>query len=284
MGLISRVSSRTYRRGSVLTCAMTSTKSQADALINDLDCISRQIVDQAVNDGSNKTIVNTTHQDKLFQLMNQTETRLNAKLETARQLVLLERKLQTTRERIHVRDRQLQIFLRRLKKSEQLLADALHQAKQKLKIIKTAEASNVSTDELIRYSYIISQAGAVAAPGDWTNGDVRKPFPTELEMRCGMLARFSENQTNDNTNQTTDLTELTSKQKEIIQQIPPRQGDVEGILEQTKIWPVMPTISSINNDDNESQHSSQNTGTDNDTGTDEKEASDADSNDSYGWG
>lgn len=46
----------------------------------------------------------------------------------------------------------------------------------------------------------------------------------------------------------------------------------------------MPTISNINNDDNGSQHSSQNTGTDNDTGTDDKEASDADSNDSYGWG
>lgn len=260
---------------------MTSTKNQADALINDLDCISRQIVDQAINDDSNRTAVNTAHQDKLFQLMNQTESRLNSQLETARQQVLLERKLQTTRERIHVRDRQLQMFLRRLKKSEQLLADALYQAKQKLKIIKTAEASNVSTDELIRYSYIISQAGAVAAPGDWTNGDVRKPFPTELEMRCGMLARFSENQTSDTSQ---NLTELTAKQKEIIQQIPPRQGDVEGILEQTKIWPIMPTISNINNDDNGSQHSSQNTGTDNDTGTDDKEASDADSNDSYGWG
>ena len=36
---------------------MTSTKNQADALINDLDCISRQIVDQAINDDSNRTTV-----------------------------------------------------------------------------------------------------------------------------------------------------------------------------------------------------------------------------------
>merc|ERR1712178_386271 len=228
------------------------------------------------------------HQEKLFQLMESTEVRLNSQLETARQQVLLERKLQTTRERVHVRDRQLQMFLRRLKKSEQLLADALYQAKQKLEIIKTAQASNVSTDELIRYSYIISQAGAVAAPGDWTNGDSRRPFPTELEMRCGMLARFSENNNNSDNNNSnpTDLTELTPQQREIIQQIPPRQGDVEGILEQTQIWPQMPTISNINNDDAASQHSSQ-TGTDNDDTDNDENPSDADSNDSndsFGWG
>ena len=59
---------------------------------------------------------------------------------------------------------------------------------------------------------------------------------------------------------------------------------MEGILEQTQIWPQMPTISNINNDDAASQHSSQ-TGTDNDdTDNDEKDASDADSNDSFGWG
>ena len=70
-------------------------------------------------------------------------------------------------------------------------------------------------------------------------------------------------------NNPSDLTELTAQQKEIIQQVPPRQGDVEGILEQTQqIWPKMPTISNINNDDSASQNSSQNGTTDNDDESD----------------
>lgn len=68
-----------------------------------------------------------------------------------------------------------------------MLADALHEAKDKLLKIKLAESSNISTDELIRYSYIISRAESISAPIDWMAGDQRRPFPTEIQMTQGLL-------------------------------------------------------------------------------------------------
>ena len=100
---------------------MTSTKVQIDGLIKETDVIVRQILENSINNA------NSSNQTHLLSLLSQNEDQINKQLENARTQINLERKLQSYKEKVQGRDKQLQIFLRRLKKSEQLLADSLQE-------------------------------------------------------------------------------------------------------------------------------------------------------------
>ena len=45
------------------------------------------------------------------------------------------------------------------------------------------------SEDLIKYSHKISASNAVCAPLSWRQGDPRRPYPTDIEMRGGFLAR-----------------------------------------------------------------------------------------------
>lgn len=45
---------------------------------------------------------------------------------------------------------------------------------------------------MIKYAHRISCVSSVAAPYNWEPGDKRRPYPTDLEMRMGMLAQFND--------------------------------------------------------------------------------------------
>ena len=74
-----------------------------------------------------------------------------------------------------------------LKEAETLLASTIYQAKQKLENI--SRANPVLSEDLIKYSHKISASNAVCAPLNWLQGDPRRPYPTDIEMRGGFLAR-----------------------------------------------------------------------------------------------
>merc|ERR1711915_379072 len=65
----------------------------------------------------------------------------------------------------------------------------LYQARQKLDSINRARKRPVNSEELIRYAHRISSTYAVAAPTSWQQGDPRRPYPTDLEMRAGVLGQ-----------------------------------------------------------------------------------------------
>ena len=73
--------------------------------------------------------------------------------------------------------------------AETLLSTAIFQAKQKLDSIGRAKENPVSSEELIKYSHRISASNAVCAPLTWQQGDPRRPYPTDIEMRLGFLGR-----------------------------------------------------------------------------------------------
>lgn len=50
----------------------------------------------------------------------------------------------------------------------------------------------MSSEELIKYAHRISASSAVAAPHNWQQGDPRRPYPTDIEMRQGFLGRMSD--------------------------------------------------------------------------------------------
>ena len=66
---------------------------------------------------------------------------------------------------------------------------AIYQARQKLDSIQKSKENPVSSEELIKYAHRISASNAVSAPLNWQQGDPRRPYPTDMEMRLGLLGR-----------------------------------------------------------------------------------------------
>ena len=69
------------------------------------------------------------------------------------------------------------------------MATAIFQAHRKLASINQASKRPVSSEELIKYAHRISSANAISAPLTWCIGDVRRPYPTDVEMRNGFLGK-----------------------------------------------------------------------------------------------
>lgn len=88
---------------------------------------------------------------------------------------------------------QVQALQSRLKEAEQILSNTLHMTKQKTDSIKAADDAQLSLDEIIRYAHRISVGFSVAVPPNWMPGDPRRPYPTEMEMRAGVLAKETTN-------------------------------------------------------------------------------------------
>uniref|UniRef100_W5LXA9 Mediator of RNA polymerase II transcription subunit 4 n=1 Tax=Lepisosteus oculatus TaxID=7918 RepID=W5LXA9_LEPOC len=57
-------------------------------------------------------------------------------------------------------------------------------------------SGSISSEEIIKYAHRISASNAVCAPLNWVPGDPRRPYPTDLEMRSGMLGHMSNLPTN----------------------------------------------------------------------------------------
>ncbi|XP_007944566.1 mediator of RNA polymerase II transcription subunit 4 [Orycteropus afer afer] len=75
-------------------------------------------------------------------------------------------------------------------------ATAVYQAKEKLKSIEKARKGAISSEEIIKYAHRISASNAVCAPLTWVPGDPRRPYPTDLEMRSGLLGQMNNPSTN----------------------------------------------------------------------------------------
>ena len=70
-----------------------------------------------------------------------------------------------------------------------LIEEIFYQAKLKLSSIERAKKMPVPAEDLIKYGHRISASNAVSAPLNWQQGDPRRPYPTDIEMRLGFLAR-----------------------------------------------------------------------------------------------
>merc|ERR1719221_1648146 len=99
----------------------------------------------------------------------------------------VEKEINKVRVDVDRQDQSIKALTTQLKEAESLLASTIYQAKQKLENI--SRANPVLSEELIKYSHKISASNAVCAPLNWQQGDPRRPYPTDIEMRGGFLAR-----------------------------------------------------------------------------------------------
>ncbi|XP_056650841.1 mediator of RNA polymerase II transcription subunit 4 isoform X4 [Monodelphis domestica] len=104
--------------------------------------------------------------------------------------------MQLLEKEVEKRDSDIQQLQKQLKEAEQILATAVYQAKEKLKSIDKARKGAISSEEIIKYAHRISASNAVCAPLTWVPGDPRRPYPTDLEMRSGLLGQMNNPSTN----------------------------------------------------------------------------------------
>lgn len=59
--------------------------------------------------------------------------------------------------------------------------------------ISQAEARQIKDEDIVKYSHKISACHATCAPTGWAPGDSRRPFPTDIDMRAGILPTITNN-------------------------------------------------------------------------------------------
>ena len=123
----------------------------------------------------------------MTELLVDKDKKLQAALQVAAQQADVEQQIDEVRRKVEEQDEQIRNLQKQLKEAESLLANTIYQAKQKLDSI--SKAKPVLSEDLIKYSHKISASNAVAAPPNWQQGDPRRPYPTDIEMRGGFLSR-----------------------------------------------------------------------------------------------
>lgn len=129
-----------------------------------------------------------TH-SQIAELLVAKDKELKNLLQQAAEQEEIQRKSDSIRAEIMKQDEEIGQLQNNLRTAEQTLATAIYQAKQKLAHIHKANERSLSSEELIRYAHRISASHAVAAPFNWEVGDPRRPYPTDIEMRSGLLGQ-----------------------------------------------------------------------------------------------
>lgn len=129
---------------------------------------------------------------QLTDLLVAKDKELKETLQLAEEQAKIDKKMDTLKAEVERQDQDINQLQKQLKEAEQILSTAIYQANQKLQSIQKANKRPVSSEELIKFAHRISASNAVCAPLTWQQGDPRRPYPTDIEMRLGFLGRLSD--------------------------------------------------------------------------------------------
>lgn len=161
------------------------TKEVILSLIDDIELIAREMLENCVAPKPKR--MSLADHMAITNLLVEKDKSLQAALKVATEQGRAEEQIDLVKAEVEEQDVHIRSLQKQLKEAESLLATTIYQAKQKLESISKAQP--VNSEELIKYSHKISASNAVAAPLNWQQGDPRRPYPTDIEMRGGFLAR-----------------------------------------------------------------------------------------------
>lgn len=127
---------------------------------------------------------------QLTELLVAKNNELNDTLKLAAEQAEIDKKMDVLKAEVDRQDHDINHLQKQLKEAEQILSTAIYQANQKLQSIAKANKRPVSSEELIKFAHRISASNAICAPLTWQQGDPRRPYPTDIEMRLGLLGRL----------------------------------------------------------------------------------------------
>lgn len=126
---------------------------------------------------------------QLVDLFISKNNELKQLMQLAAEQELIDEKINSLKDQVGKYDAEINQLQKQLKEAEQILSTAIFQAKQKLASIAKANENPIQSEELIKYAYRISASHAISAPLSWVQGDLRRPYPTDLETRLGFLGK-----------------------------------------------------------------------------------------------
>jgi len=164
------------------------TRRKLDLLLQEMDTICREIISQLYNTSSTNN--NNLNTQTLIDMFIERQKYLTQQIHIVRQQQELERQLQIKRDEILKYDRALRCLQTYLSQAVQVLSSAVYQAREKLSSIRRAKT--FPSETIIRYAHQLASCYSTIAPDNWQQGDTRRPYPTNIDMRRGLLGRISE--------------------------------------------------------------------------------------------
>ena len=172
---------------------MSINRSTCDVLlsvVDDIELIAKELIENIIAQKHMK--LSTTEHTNLIELLVRKDKEFKTILVKADEQAKINLKMEALKAEVDRQDQDIQQLQRQLKEAEQILATAIYQAKQKLASIARANKKPVASEELIKFAHRISASNAICAPLTWQQGDPRRPYPTDIEMRLGCLGRLSD--------------------------------------------------------------------------------------------
>jgi mediator of RNA polymerase II transcription subunit 4 len=163
------------------------TRRKLDLLLQEMDTICREIISQLYNTSSTNNNFDT---QTLIDMFIERQDCLTQQIHIVRQQQELERQLQIKRDEILKCDRALRCLQTYLLQAVQVLSSAVYQAREKLTNIRRAKT--FPSESIIRYAHQLASCYSTIAPDNWQQGDIRRPYPTNIDMRRGLLGHISE--------------------------------------------------------------------------------------------
>ncbi|XP_040197173.1 mediator of RNA polymerase II transcription subunit 4 [Rana temporaria] len=178
-----------------MAAAEKSTKEKLLSFLDDVEVLSRELIELLAL-SRNQKLNQPGEENQILELLIQQDGEFQELMKVAYSQGKIHQEMQLLEKEVEKRDSDIQQLQKQLKEAEHILATAVYQAKEKLKSIDKARKGAISSEELIKYAHRISASNAVCAPPTWVPGDPRRPYPTDLEMRSGLLGQMSNLPTN----------------------------------------------------------------------------------------
>ncbi|XP_054018895.1 mediator of RNA polymerase II transcription subunit 4 [Dryobates pubescens] len=173
----------------------SSTRDRLLAALEDLELLARELI-EILAISRNQKIPQPGEESQILELLIQRDGEFQELMKLAVDQGKIHHEMQLLEKVVEKRDNDIQQLQKQLKEAEHILATAVYQAKEKLKSIEKARKGAISSEEIIKYAHRISASNAVCAPLTWVPGDPRRPYPTDLEMRSGLLGQMNNPSTN----------------------------------------------------------------------------------------
>lgn len=172
-----------------MTSKSMGTRERLLVIMDDIELIAKELIENTLIPKHQKPTNNEHAQ--ITELLISKDKELKDVLKLASEQAKINETIDALKSEVDHVDSDIRQLQRQLKEAETILATGIYQAKQKLASISRANKRPVPSEDLIKFAHRISATNAVCAPLTWQQGDPRRPYPTDIEMRLGFLGRLT---------------------------------------------------------------------------------------------
>ncbi|XP_042217675.1 mediator of RNA polymerase II transcription subunit 4-like isoform X4 [Homarus americanus] len=170
-----------------VTMASISTRERLLSLIDDTELISKELLENSIAPKPQR--LSSSDLAQLIELLILKDGELKDTIKLANDQARIASIMETVQAEVDKHDQMILQLEKQLHDAHHTLSVALYQARQKMQSIARANKRPVNSEELIKYAHRISSTYSVTAPDTWQQGDPRRPYPIDLEMRAGFLGQ-----------------------------------------------------------------------------------------------